>query len=232
MWSLVNISKGHQFSLMLCALCLIAQWSCHSSAQAIDTTPTVAAAKNNNTQSGVPSTIKSTLNNSEDLSTLAENLTIQSRTDNLISTTSGRINPESEISHLETTSLPAKVNGANVPKSEMQDGKIYSKAGPPKVLIALLVCGLCLAAIILAVHYWMNKRTWSPQTKRLDEEPDAQDHDSTMFSPTSEDQSDAHEKPKLNGETQENGENQRAGAGAATGNGHQRKKAEEADTEL
>ncbi|XP_078098391.1 uncharacterized protein cd34 [Mustelus asterias] len=228
MWSLVKISKGQQVSLILCALCVIDQWSCHSSAVITTTNP---PERNNSTQSDInQGDLSGVLNNS------TENITQptdETTTTYLTHTTE----PASQPSHIETHFSPTINSKSNNwgfgTKSEMQSDKPYSKAGPPNVLIALLVCGLVFAAILLAVYYRMNKRSWSPQSKRLDEEPDAQDqHDSTMFSVASEDQSDAHEKPKLNGEAQENGENQIAASGAATGNGHQRKKAEEADTEL
>ncbi|XP_072336382.1 uncharacterized protein cd34 isoform X2 [Scyliorhinus torazame] len=161
MWSLVNISKGQQLSLTLCVLCLIDQWSCHGSAQTTNTTN--LPGKNDSAQLSVVTSTINTLNISVNASDSSENSTIKP--------TPGPIEPISELNHdkttlnLETNSKP--INEGSAVKSEVQGGKMVSKAGPPKVLIALIVSGLCLAAIILAVYKQMNKRTWSPQSKRL-----------------------------------------------------------------
>ncbi|XP_048409302.1 uncharacterized protein LOC125462884 [Stegostoma tigrinum] len=216
-WSLMNISKGQQFSLMLCVLCLIVQWNCQCSAQQQATNSTSTPAVNNS------------ITDESALNTSTENSTSRSITDGQVTATvTLHGHNHTEATPRPTTDSPPLI-GKNGSAKGKQTAKEHSKPGSPKVLISLLVSGLFLAAMILVGHYQMNKRSQSPQSKRLDEEPDAQDHDSTMFSVASEDQSVANEKPKLNGEAQENGENQKATAGEPTGNGHQRK---EADTEL
>ncbi|XP_038676120.1 uncharacterized protein LOC119978510 isoform X2 [Scyliorhinus canicula] len=163
MWSLVNISKGQQLSLILCVLCLIDQWSCHGSAQTTNTTN--LPGKNDSAQLNVTSPLNA-LNISVNASASTENSTIKPTTVQQ----SNSIEPTSELNHAKNTSdleKNSEHNERSGVKSDVQGSQMSHKAGPPKVLIALIVSGLCLAAIILVVYKQMNKRTWSPQSKRL-----------------------------------------------------------------
>ncbi|XP_043572643.1 uncharacterized protein LOC122563184 isoform X2 [Chiloscyllium plagiosum] len=156
-WNLINISKGQQFSLILCVLYLIVQWNCQCSAQHKITQPTSSEAMNNNV-TDVPSTNAS-----------APNTSTENSTGRLI--TNGPVNDNvtpDRPDHAETTAtnqLPFTTKSESV--KVKQPVKEHSKTGSPKVLISLLVCGLLLAAIILTAYYRMNKQTWSPQSKRL-----------------------------------------------------------------
>ncbi|XP_067863577.1 uncharacterized protein [Heptranchias perlo] len=189
MWSLMKISRGQQFSLVLCVLCLIVQWSCHCSAEDQAHGPSITATNTNRAHPDVPSTIKSSLDKSnvtatpEVSNTSAPNSSAQSSSNQL--TTESDINEtgvifqgnqsipsvfnstESISTNLSSTTHSDSFNGRNGAKSEMQDKIKHSKTNQPVVLISLLTCGLILAAIILAAYYRVNKRSWSPQSKRL-----------------------------------------------------------------
>nr|XP_033773862.1 hematopoietic progenitor cell antigen CD34 isoform X2 [Geotrypetes seraphini] len=102
-----------------------------------------------------------------------------------------------------------------------------------KTLIALLTCGLLLAAIIMAGLFLSNRQSWSPGRQRLGEDPYYTENDSqdnTVLSVASNDQSQHQEKPNLNGGTQENGTGQTVTAAAT--NGHSTRQHVVADTEL
>ncbi|XP_030076409.1 hematopoietic progenitor cell antigen CD34 [Microcaecilia unicolor] len=102
-----------------------------------------------------------------------------------------------------------------------------------KTLIALLTCGLLLAAIVIAGLFLSNRQSWSPGRQRLGEDPYYTENDSqdnTVLSVASNDQSQLQEKPNLNGGTQENGTGQTVTAAAS--NGHSTRQHVVADTEL
>ncbi|XP_067913809.1 uncharacterized protein [Heterodontus francisci] len=176
MWSLVNISKEQQFSLMLYALCLIVQWSCHCSAkeQATLANPSITTAKNISAQSDVPSTTKSILDKYGGLNTSTENSIFELSDDQGNATTPILQSSKSTLSKLhytETTVIPGADSGSSNEKTgeipKMQTEGRHNKASQPVVLISLIFCGLFLAATIMAVYYRLNKRTWSPNSKRL-----------------------------------------------------------------
>uniref|UniRef100_UPI00398E8CA7 uncharacterized protein cd34 isoform X2 n=1 Tax=Pristiophorus japonicus TaxID=55135 RepID=UPI00398E8CA7 len=175
MWSLVNISKGQQFSLMLCALCLIVQWSCHCSAE--DPVHSI----NLGAQSDVTSTIENKLNTSIAIATAApgdsntsalrsaENSSDQIRIDvTTLQSTQNMLNHGDIIltTLSSTTDYKFIERGTNSNLGMQGDSK-PSKADQPVVLISLLTCGLIVAAMILAAYYRMHKRSWTPQSKRL-----------------------------------------------------------------
>ncbi|XP_072419704.1 uncharacterized protein cd34 isoform X2 [Chiloscyllium punctatum] len=157
-WNLINISKGQQFSLMLCVLYLIVQWNCQCSAEDKVTQPTITEAMNNNV-TDVPSTNAS-----------APNTSTESSTGRLItnSPVNDNVTPDRP-DHAETTASHSTILSTTKNGSEKrkQPAEKHSKTGSPKVLISLLVCGLLLAGIITTAYYRMNKQTWSPQSKRL-----------------------------------------------------------------
>ncbi|XP_073443392.1 hematopoietic progenitor cell antigen CD34 [Dendrobates tinctorius] len=96
-----------------------------------------------------------------------------------------------------------------------------------KTMIALVTCGVLLAAIILAGYFLSNRESWSPGRQRLGEDPYCTETDSqgnTLVSVSS------HPQDKPNSGTQENGTGQSVSPTAT--NGHSTKKHNVADTEL
>ncbi|XP_056413929.1 hematopoietic progenitor cell antigen CD34 [Hyla sarda] len=95
-----------------------------------------------------------------------------------------------------------------------------------KTMIALVTCGVLLAAFILAGYFLSNRESWSPGRQRLGEDPYCAETDSqgnTLVSVS------AHAQDKPNNGTRENGTGQTV-LPAAT-NGHSTKK-QTSDTEL
>ncbi|XP_073522965.1 hematopoietic progenitor cell antigen CD34 [Phyllobates terribilis] len=96
-----------------------------------------------------------------------------------------------------------------------------------KTMIALVTCGVLLAAFILAGYFLSNRESWSPGRQRLGEDPYCTETDSqgnTLVSVSS------HPQDKLNSGTQENGTGQSVSPAAT--NGHSTKKQNVSDTEL
>ncbi|XP_069801211.1 hematopoietic progenitor cell antigen CD34 [Dendropsophus ebraccatus] len=96
-----------------------------------------------------------------------------------------------------------------------------------KTMIALVTCGVLLAAFILAGYFLSNRESWSPGRQRLGEDPYCTETDSqgnTLVSVS------AHAQDKPNNGTRENGTGQTV-LPAAT-NGHSTKKHTVSDTEL
>ncbi|KAM4047754.1 hematopoietic progenitor cell antigen CD34 [Anomaloglossus baeobatrachus] len=96
-----------------------------------------------------------------------------------------------------------------------------------KTMIALVTCGVLLAAFILAGYFLSNRESWSPGRQRLGEDPYCTETDSqgnTLVSVSS------HPQDKPNSGTQENGTGQTVSPTAT--NGHSTKKQNVSDTEL
>ncbi|XP_062922464.1 uncharacterized protein LOC134355878 [Mobula hypostoma] len=211
-WSLVNVSKGQQFTLMLCVLSLIVQWSCHCSGEGME------ANKIANT-SDVNSTTANT--------TQYSNVTTSTESIPLGSTSMFRILTDITVSAVERQMDLHDSPSQSGEKSQIQGTEPESDY--PVVFISLLVLGLLCALGILATSYYLCKKSRTPPRRKLDEEADARDHDSIYFSAASEGQSD---KPKQNGEAQEKGESSKDAASAEPGEKQAKKGKEEGDTEL
>ncbi|KAM3935411.1 hematopoietic progenitor cell antigen CD34 [Leptodactylus fuscus] len=96
-----------------------------------------------------------------------------------------------------------------------------------KTMIALVTCGILLAAFILAGYFLNNRESWSPGRQRLGEDPYCTETDSqgnTLVSVS------AHAQDKPNNGTRENGTGQTVSPTAK--NGHSSKKQTVSDTEL
>ncbi|XP_077151312.1 hematopoietic progenitor cell antigen CD34 [Ranitomeya variabilis] len=96
-----------------------------------------------------------------------------------------------------------------------------------KTMIALVTCGVLLAAFILAGYFLSNRESWSPGRQRLGEDPYCTETDSqgnTLVSVSS------HPQDKPTSGTQENGTGQSVSPTAT--NGHSTKKQNVSDTEL
>ncbi|XP_040279993.1 hematopoietic progenitor cell antigen CD34 isoform X2 [Bufo bufo] len=96
-----------------------------------------------------------------------------------------------------------------------------------KTMIALVTCGVLLAAFILAGYFLSNRESWSPGRQRLGEDPYCTETDSqgnTLVSVS------AHAQDKPNSGTRENGTGQTVSPAAS--NGHSTKKQNVSDTEL
>ncbi|KAG8589306.1 hypothetical protein GDO81_006344 [Engystomops pustulosus] len=96
-----------------------------------------------------------------------------------------------------------------------------------KTMIALVTCGVLLAAFILAGYFLSNRESWSPGRQRLGEDPYCTETDSqgnTLVSVS------AHAQDKPNNATRENGTGQTVTPSAT--NGHSTKKQNVSDTEL
>ncbi|XP_051890691.1 uncharacterized protein LOC127580817 isoform X2 [Pristis pectinata] len=141
----------------------------------------------------------------------------------------GRIVSEGTQANSDT--IPATDSFNRVKEKYKMQGE-EPQSDHPVVFTTLLVTGLLAATGILAGSYYSYKKKKTAPCTRLAEEADALDHDSVMFSGASEDQSDAHDKPKVNGEAQEKGENTKPATGGATGESQVKKGKEEGDTEL
>ncbi|XP_066456319.1 hematopoietic progenitor cell antigen CD34 [Eleutherodactylus coqui] len=96
-----------------------------------------------------------------------------------------------------------------------------------KTMIALVTCGVLLAAFILAGYFLSNRESWSPGRQRLGEDPYCTETDSqgnTLVSVS------AHSQDKPNTDARENGTGQTVSPAAT--NGHSTKKQTVSDTEL
>ncbi|XP_075052317.1 hematopoietic progenitor cell antigen CD34 [Mixophyes fleayi] len=96
-----------------------------------------------------------------------------------------------------------------------------------KITIALVTCGVLLAAFILAGFFLSNRESWSPGRQRLGEDPYYTETDSqgnTLVSVS------AHGQDKANSGTRENGTGQTVTP--VSTNGHSTKKQTVSDTEL
>ncbi|XP_078500633.1 hematopoietic progenitor cell antigen CD34 isoform X2 [Lissotriton helveticus] len=102
---------------------------------------------------------------------------------------------------------------------------------PQTTLIALITTGLVVAALILCAYFLSNRQSWSPGSRRLDEDYAGNDSpDNTLISVATRDQPGQPDKPNLKAGNQENGTGQ-AVTPVAT-NGHSNKQHIVADTEL
>ncbi|XP_075709796.1 hematopoietic progenitor cell antigen CD34 [Rhinoderma darwinii] len=96
-----------------------------------------------------------------------------------------------------------------------------------KTMIALVTCGVLLAAFILAGYFLSNRESWSPGRQRLGEDPYCTETDSqgnTLVSVS------AHAQDKPTSGSRENGTGQTVSPAAT--NGHSTKKQTVSDTEL
>ncbi|XP_055511065.1 serine-rich adhesin for platelets-like isoform X3 [Leucoraja erinacea] len=214
LWCLENESKGHRFTFILCLLGFLAQWSCHSYAEPIESPIAIT-------------TVNPTANNQTavlDTNTTTANTSMNSITTLGIESANSSVETSTVLMRDGVTQLSEGEH--NAVQSQIKDDS--SRAGTPVVFTSLLVCGLLAAAGILTGSYLCSRKKWTPPSRRLDEETDAQDRDSVMFSVAAEDR----DKPKVNGETQETGDKSLPASAAGTAPTTVTKGRLEGDTEL
>ncbi|XP_055511064.1 serine-rich adhesin for platelets-like isoform X2 [Leucoraja erinacea] len=227
LWCLENESKGHRFTFILCLLGFLAQWSCHSYAEPIESPIAITTVNPTaNNQTAVLDTNTTTANTSMNSITT---LGIESANSSVETSTVLMRDGVTQLSEGEHNAVQSQIKDdssrAGTPVLFQDDS---SRAGTPVVFTSLLVCGLLAAAGILTGSYLCSRKKWTPPSRRLDEETDAQDRDSVMFSVAAEDR----DKPKVNGETQETGDKSLPASAAGTAPTTVTKGRLEGDTEL
>lgn len=227
LWCLENESKGHRFTFILCLLGFLAQWSCHSYAEPIESPIAITTVNPTaNNQTAVLDTNTTTANTSMNSITT---LGIESANSSVETSTVLMRDGVTQLSEGEHNAVQSQIKDdssrVGTPVLFQDDS---SRAGTPVVFTSLLVCGLLAAAGILTGSYLCSRKKWTPPSRRLDEETDAQDRDSVMFSVAAEDR----DKPKVNGETQETGDKSLPASAAGTAPTTVTKGRLEGDTEL
>lgn len=151
--------------------------------------------------------------------------------------------------HMDTTSQtnppavtqPAAMTVPDLPRNTVLPNNVelrvdqkttsIPESKPQTTLIALITTGLVVAALILCAYFLSNRQSWSPGSRRLDEDYAGNDSpDNTLISVATRDQPGQLDKPNLKAGNQENGTGQ-AVTPVAT-NGHSNKQHIVADTEL